>query len=255
MVSTGAIITRGRIPLFSDAKTVLPPIRRGLASLNLFQEEAKSLINFAPAGVGTEASLVGTPSWSADGMDCAQGGTHGIQTAIPQVTDYTMLWAGSTADTLVDVAHQPAVMGNYNGSSGTCIFIVNHASLAAPAARARAQAYGSANTLSSQNIVNVSAPALYAMRVRSTGGTNGFGGAQIIDLTNNDIAVEAAFTAAIVVAARNHRIGCTYSGSFLGQSKSYMGSIYNDAYLTDAELATLHTYWQGYFSDLYSVTL
>ncbi|MCV9960376.1 hypothetical protein OIU34_00555 [Pararhizobium sp. BT-229] len=244
---TGSLVTTARVAAFSNAREIVPPVRRGLVGwYNLQGAQDLALRNLAPAGVGKSATLFGTPTFTGSVMN-SQSGVSGIETEHLETNEFTWLWAGYTLDTLVDVAHQPLVMGTFSGSSGASIHFINHSSSPAPAARLRMNAYDDSNTTATANVVDVAIPHLYAARV-----SNG----QIIvnDLTAGIESAPVAFNASRVVTTRKIRMGSAYSATFAGTVVSLFGAVYQNVVLTSTELATLYPFIKAEMAD-HSLTI
>lgn len=236
----GAHIGRASRAKYGNSRIVLPPYRAGLVGYGRCQgDEDRATRNLAPAKVGTVAALVGTPTFDGVYMN-SLGALSGIETDLPETGRFTWIWIGKTSATLVGGANQPGVMGNFNGSSGSSLSIINHSVSAFPAARLSGQGYDDGNNLARQNVVNISLPRMVAFRR--------FDDEIVVnDLTAGLESPPTTLDSAEVIAARNIRIGTTYSGAFGGTSETAGWAIFTDA-LSDAALVRNYEFEKGYMA-------
>jgi len=234
MAGYGNALVNARLAFYENAVEIIPPVTRKLKGLWYFQGlQAAAIRNLAPGGLS--ASLFGTPTFDGDYM-VSDGGVSGLETQCPEVAQYTWLWAGTVTGNLTSAASQPGLMGTFSGSSGACMYVINHATNAFPSASVRANVYDNTNNIAAQNATDVDDPHCFAARVSATG-------LILNDLTGNTETAESAFDAARVIAARNIRIGSTFSPSIAGECKTAACVIYEDD-LTDSELDRMYAFLQ-----------
>lgn len=113
--------------------------------------------NYAPGGVVTGqqfAEMIGDVLLQSTHIDCVSHSDY-LDSGKFEAETYSAVSVFRSFDTFVGGAHQPHLFGNFDGNSGSSIFLANHSTQPAPQARLRANAYtAGGNNLPTVNLVD-----------------------------------------------------------------------------------------------------
>jgi len=243
MANQGALIGRTLGASYDDSPTIFPGFNNDFGDgMYLFQgNEAQATRNRAPGGVGTSLTKVGDVVFNGAYVSGVPMSAY-FESLHAEVGTYTAWGIIASDDTFVGGTHQPAAFGNFNGSSGSSIWINNHSSLPAPAARLRNNMYTTGGN--NQAIVNVVDMTKWTFVVSKVSASI----SRIEDKTNGFSGDAATPTGTRVLAARNMRFLSTYSPSLTGTIKAAALGYLPSRILTDAEINGLYALMKAYMA-------
>lgn len=157
MANTGGLVARSATASYDNALTFIPSVGSRDGDGIYFHQgsETEATRNRSPAGAGTFATTTGAVVFTSTHMECVSASAF-LDTPHLEVETYTAFSVFSSSDTFVGAAHQPHPFGNFDGNSGSSIFVANHSTLGAPAARLRNNAYtASTNNIATVNVTNL----------------------------------------------------------------------------------------------------
>lgn len=242
---TGSLMMRSLSAVNNGAMTMFLPLETNMAGdgLYLFQGvEAIAGRDRAPAKVGQSLTKVGDPTFEGSYVEGGELADY-FDSILDEAETYTAFMVMASDATFVGSANQPIPFGNFNGSSGSSMFVANHSTLPAPASRVRNNFYTTGgNNLATVNVADTTQFAFYASRVSAVAGemddlTHGFGGDAITPTGGR-----------VLAPSRKMRWLNSFSPSALGRCKLAAGGYFPDRYMTFAQVQAIHARIKAYLA-------
>lgn len=244
MANTGGLVARSATASYDNALTFIPSVGSRDGDGIYFHQgsETEATRNRSPAGAGQFATTTGAVVFTSTHIECVSGSAF-LDSGHLEVATYTAFSVFQSSDTLVGGAHQFHPFGNFDGNSGSSIFLANHSTNPAPAARLRSQHYtgGTNNNIATVNVVDISQ---YVFAISCISETV----SRIDDLTNGFSNEITPVAGARTVDATTMRIGSSRSAAALGFGNVVATGYFPNRYFDATQRALIYADVKAYLA-------